>query len=45
MARETLNRLGDPEFAGIALQILQRSRHLEVAEKARSVSRSLLVAQ
>jgi hypothetical protein len=39
---ETLRSLGDPEFADIALLILQRSRHIEVAEKARSVSRFLL---
>jgi hypothetical protein len=42
---ETLRRLGDPEFAGIALLILKRSRHLEVAEEARSVSRFLLAAE
>jgi hypothetical protein len=40
---ETLDRVDDPECAEIVLMILQRSRHLEVAEAARSVSRSLLL--
>ena len=40
---DTIERIGDPDFADIALMLLERSRHLEVAEKARSVSRSLLL--
>jgi hypothetical protein len=40
---ETVDTIADPEFANIVLLILERTRHLEVAEKARSVSRSLLV--
>jgi hypothetical protein len=39
---ETVDRIADPEFADIVLLILERSRHMEVAEAARSVSRSLL---
>jgi len=42
---ETVGSISDPEFADIVLLILQRSRHLEVAEKARAVSRSLLLKQ
>ena len=42
---ETVGRIADPEFAHIVLLILQRSRHLEVAEAARSVSRSLLLVE
>jgi hypothetical protein len=41
---QTVERIGNPEFADVVLSILQRSRHLEVAEAARSVSRSLLSA-
>ena len=41
---ETVERVGNPEFADVVLLILERSRHLEVAEAARSVSRSLLLA-
>jgi hypothetical protein len=40
----TVQRIGNPEFADVVLLILERSRHLEVAEAARSVSRSLLLA-
>ncbi|MBN2551416.1 MAG: hypothetical protein JXB06_01545 [Spirochaetales bacterium] len=40
---DTIQRIADPDFADIALMLLERSRHLEVAEKARSVSRSLLL--
>jgi len=40
---ETAGTIADPEFANMVLLILERTRHLEVAEKARSVSRSLLV--
>ncbi len=40
---ETVDRIADPEFANLVLLILERTRHLEVAEKARSVSRSLLL--
>ncbi len=40
---ETVDTIADPEFANLVLLILERARHLEVAEKARSVSRSLLV--
>jgi hypothetical protein len=39
---ETVARIADPEFANILLLILERSRHLEVAEAARSVAHSLL---
>jgi len=39
---QTVDRIADPEFADIVLLILERSRHLEVAEAARTVSRSLL---
>ena len=39
----TIASISDPEFADIVLLILQRSRHLEVAEKARTLSRSLLL--
>ena len=42
---ETVGRLGDREFANIVLLILERSRHLEVAERARAVSRSLLLVE
>ena len=42
---ETLDRVAAPESAEIVLMILQRSRHLEVAEAARSVSRSLLLGE
>jgi hypothetical protein len=41
----TVGRIADPEFANIVLLILQRTRHLEVAEAARSLSRSLLLVQ
>jgi hypothetical protein len=41
---QTVERVGNPEFADVVLLILERSRHLEVAEAARSVSRSLLLA-
>lgn len=40
---ETVGRIADPEFANLVLLLLERTRHIEVAEKARSVSRSLLV--
>jgi len=40
---ETVGTIANPEFANLVLLILERTRHLEVAEKARSVSRSLLV--
>ncbi|MEE9307103.1 MAG: hypothetical protein V3V57_06195 [Spirochaetia bacterium] len=40
---ETVGTIADPEFANLVLLILERTRHLEVGEKARSVSRSLLV--
>jgi hypothetical protein len=40
---DTVGRIGDPEFANVVLFILERCRHMEVAEKARSVSRSLLL--
>jgi ABC-type branched-subunit amino acid transport system ATPase component len=40
---ETLERIADPEFAEIVLLILERSRHLEVARAASSVSRLLLL--
>ncbi|MCK5006926.1 MAG: hypothetical protein KAR73_06020 [Spirochaetales bacterium] len=40
---ETVDTIADPEFANLVLLILERTRHLEVGEKARSVSRSLLV--
>lgn len=42
---ETLGRVGNPESAEIVLMILERSRHLEVADTARSVSRSLLAVE
>jgi hypothetical protein len=42
---ETLERIADPEFAEIVLLILERSRHLEVAQAARSVSRLLLLKE
>ena len=42
---ETIDRIGDPDFSEIVLLILERSRHLEVAEAARSVSRSLLLGE
>ena len=41
---QTIKRVGNPDFAEVVLLILERSRHLEVAEAARSVSRSLLLA-
>jgi len=41
----TLGKIADPEFANLVLLILKRTRHLEVAAKARSVSRSLLVSE
>jgi hypothetical protein len=40
---DTIQRIADPDFADIVLLLMERSRHLEVAEKARSVSRSLLL--
>jgi hypothetical protein len=40
---QTVDRIGNPEFADVVLMILERSRHLEVAEAARSVSRTLLL--
>ena len=40
---DTIERVGNPDFADVVLLILERSRHLEVAEAARSVSRSLLL--
>jgi hypothetical protein len=40
---ETVGRIDNPDFADIVLQILEASRHLEVAAAARSVSRSLLL--
>jgi hypothetical protein len=39
---ETVRRIADPEFTDIVLFILQSTRHLEVAQMARTVSRSLL---
>jgi hypothetical protein len=39
----TLERVADADFADIVLLILERSRHPEVAQAARSVSRSLLL--
>ncbi|UCF99305.1 MAG: hypothetical protein JSV89_07130 [Spirochaetaceae bacterium] len=42
---DTIGRIGDPVFADIVLLLLERSRHIEVAEKARSVSRSLLLVE
>jgi hypothetical protein len=42
---ETVDRIAEPEFADIVLLILERSRHPEVAEAARSVSRSLLLEE
>ena len=42
---ETVGTIADPEFANPVLLILERTRHLEVAEKARSVSRSLLMSE
>jgi hypothetical protein len=42
---ETVDRIADPDFAEIVLLILERSRHPEVAETARSVSRSLLLEE
>jgi hypothetical protein len=42
---ETVSRVGDPDFADVVLLILERSRHLEVAEKARNVSRTLLLVE
>ena len=45
MYLETVDRIANPEFADIVLLILERSRHLEVAEAARSVSRSLLLVE
>jgi hypothetical protein len=40
---DTVGRIADPEFANIVLLILERTRHPEVAEAARNVSRSLLL--
>jgi hypothetical protein len=40
---ETVGRIANPEFANLVLFILERSRHIEVADKARSVSHSLLL--
>ncbi len=42
---ETVGRIANPEFGDTVLLILERSRHPEVAEAARSVSRSLLLGQ
>jgi hypothetical protein len=42
---ETAGTIADPDFVNLVLLILERTRHLEVAEKARSVSRSLLVKE
>jgi hypothetical protein len=42
---DTIGRIGEPEFADIALLMLERSRHLEVAQKARSVSGMLLLGR
>lgn len=39
---QTVQRLGNPDFSDVVLMILERSRHLEVAEAARSVARTLL---
>jgi hypothetical protein len=42
---QTLERVGNPDFADLVLLIVERSRHLEVAEAARSASRSLLLTE
>jgi hypothetical protein len=42
---DTVGAIAQPEFADIVLLILERSRHLEVAQKARTVSRILLLGR
>jgi hypothetical protein len=40
---ETVGTIADPEFGNLVLLLIERTRHIEVAEKARSVSRTLLL--
>ena len=42
---DTVGAIAEPEFADLVLLILERSRHLEVAQKARTVSRILLLGR